>query len=79
MGEDARGRLSAQPFSFLITKDGAVRVDWGGRTVRVIAGEAGRRLARELESADAHGRQQLLARATGNFRHSNERARRSGQ
>ena len=54
-----------------------MRISWQGREVRVVAGEPGRRLARALAEAEPQERQHLLARATGNFRHGNERAGRA--
>jgi hypothetical protein len=72
-GRDARGRLGEEPFAFRTTKEGTVRISWQGRDVRVVAGEPGWRLARALADAAPRERQHLLARATGNFRHGNER------
>jgi hypothetical protein len=60
------------PFSYRLTKGGGVRVSRGGRTVAVVSGERARKLAARLRSADADGIQQLLARATGNYRRGNE-------
>jgi hypothetical protein len=60
------------PFVYRITKGGEVRVSRAGRTVAVVAGERARKLAARLRSADGHGTQQLLARATGNYRRGNE-------
>jgi hypothetical protein len=74
---DARGRLREEPFAFVATKEGAVRISCRGRNVVVVAGEPGRRLAARLAGADPGERQQLLARATGNFRRGNERAGRA--
>jgi hypothetical protein len=61
------------PFAYRVTKDGRVRIDRGGRTVIVVAGQDASALASKLASADADGVQQLLARVTGNYRRGNER------
>lgn len=65
--------LAEDPFSYRVTKDGRVFIDRGGRTVTVIAGGAANALAAKLGTADPSGIQQLLARATGNYRRGNER------
>jgi hypothetical protein len=72
--DPGRDRLNADPFSYRVTKDGRVRVDRGGRTVTTVAGDDAVRLARKLGSASADGVQDLLARATGNYRRGNERS-----
>ena len=71
---DARGRLDENPFSHRTTKTGQVLVSRGGRQVAVVAGEKGRRLLARLGgAAGEEERQLLLAKATGNYRHGNER------
>lgn len=74
---DQRGRLDAEPFAYTATKDGQVRISYDGRMVTTVAGDQGLRLARRLERAQADGQpaqvQLLLAKATGNFKHGNER------
>jgi hypothetical protein len=61
-------------FTFRLTKDERVLIEWQGRVVTVIAGADGARLATRLAQADAPTQQALLARATGNFKRGNERA-----
>ena len=63
----------ADPFGFRVTSDGTVRVQRRGRTVKVLAGSAGVKLAAALEEADDETVQALLQRATGQFRRGNER------
>jgi hypothetical protein len=58
-----------------VTADGRVLVYRGGVQVAVIAGRAAARLVAALAVADHASRQHLLARATGNYRHGNERRR----
>jgi hypothetical protein len=74
MPSDRRGRLSTDPFEHRRTKDGRVLVRRGGVVVATVAGSAAERLLRAIEAADGEqARQQLLARATGNYRRGNER------
>jgi hypothetical protein len=65
--------LADDPFAFRLTKDGRIHIDRGGRTVAVVAGKAAATLASKLEAADPSVAQQLLARASGNYRRGNER------
>lgn len=67
------GALAADPFDWSVTKDGSVRVLRGGRLVAVVGGRRADRLAGALADATPEQAQQLLARATGNYRRGNER------
>lgn len=60
-------------FSYRVTADGRVFITRSSRTVRVVAGESGRRLAAELADADADRRQHFLAAASGNYPRGTER------
>ncbi|MDI2132886.1 hypothetical protein [Yinghuangia seranimata] len=74
MPEDARGRLTTDPFDHRVTKDGRVLVSRGGRVVVTVAGPAADRLVAAIDAAeDDTAVQHLLARATGNYRRGNER------
>ena len=50
-----------------------MRIAHDGRDVVTVAGAAAQRLAAQLDGADDEQVQQLLARATGNFKRGNER------
>jgi hypothetical protein len=69
-GDDA---LAADPYAWQVTAAGAVRVFRGGRLVATVGGRRAARLAAQLHDADDAAAQQLLARATGHYRHGNER------
>jgi hypothetical protein len=71
--------LGDQPFAYAVTKDGRVRVSYGSRVVTTVGGTRGARLAAALAAADEDEVQQLLARATGNFKRGNERLGRPGR
>ena len=64
--------LEDDPFSYRVTKDGRVLVSRGGRLVVTVAGARADRLVAELGESDRLD-QELLARATGNYRRGNER------
>ena len=60
-------------FSYSVTKDGRVRIAFCGRHVVTVAGARAARLSERLAAADGDDEtQQLLARATGNFKRGNE-------
>jgi hypothetical protein len=60
-------------FSWRAGKDGVVRISRAGRVVTALRGEAARRFISRVEAADPEAAQQLMARATGNYRRGNER------
>ncbi|MEO8528655.1 MAG: hypothetical protein ABI435_06225 [Pseudolysinimonas sp.] len=64
--------LYDDPFLYLVTKDDRVLVSRGGHHVVTIAGERAERLIPMLGMDDVRD-QELLARATGNYRRGNER------
>ena len=65
--------FDAEPFDWRVTADSKVLVSRGDRQVVVVAGARGAKLAAQLETADAEQAQQLLARATGNYKRGNEK------
>lgn len=72
MAVDRRGKLAERPFSYRVTRDGAVIMSWGGRVVKTVAGKAAGKLAAQLAAADDDQVQLLLAKATGQFKHGTE-------
>jgi hypothetical protein len=60
-------------FSYQQTKDGKVFISWQGRTVTTLAGNRAATFMARADGLDSEGLQQLMARATGNFKHGNER------
>lgn len=64
--------LDDDPFAYRITKDGRILISRGNRLVVTVAGAQAERLAAALGRDDDED-QQLLARATGNYRRGNER------
>lgn len=61
--------LTEDPFDWRATKNGQVLISRGGRTVTVLRGKSAAALLAKLERADEAAAQQLLARATGHYRH----------
>lgn len=67
--------LDDDPLSYRVPKGGKVLVSRGGRLVVTVAGARAERLADQLGDNGVLD-QELLARATGNYRRGNERRRR---
>jgi hypothetical protein len=65
--------MEPEPFTYRLTKDGRVLVSRGSRLVVTVAEPRASRLAAALATAGDEEAQQLLARATGNYRRGNER------
>lgn len=60
-------------FSYRASKDGKVFISWRGKTVTTLSGPAAQRFLARAAAADEAGLQLLMAKATGNFKHGNER------
>lgn len=73
MPEDARNRFDDDIFEHKVTKDGKVLIWADGRIVTTVAGKNAVKLIARLEGADRREVQHLLARATGHYKHGNER------
>lgn len=70
---DNRGRLDTEPFSFRVSKEGKVFISWQGRQVTILSGKEAEKFTQRMETADEKGRQLIMAKATGNFKHGNEK------
>jgi hypothetical protein len=66
--------LDDEPFSFVARADGSVVIRYHTAPVTLLRGKAAARFMTRITGADAAGAQQLMARATGQFRRGNERA-----
>ncbi len=65
--------LSDEPFSYRATKDGLVLISYHGRVVTTLAGARASQFNHIAESGDAEALQIAMAKATGHFKHANER------
>lgn len=71
---DDRDPLADEPFSYLACADGTIVIRYRSAPVTLLRGKAAARFVTRVEAAaDARAAQQLMARATGNFRRGNER------
>jgi hypothetical protein len=60
-------------FSHRITKDGKVLISWRGKLVMTLKGDRAQKFIGQIEDADDHAAQLIMAKATGNFKRGNER------
>jgi hypothetical protein len=65
--------VDEEEFSYRITKDRRVFIEWRGRTVTVLKGRQAEKLIAGLPRMSPEQEQLALAKATGNFKRGNER------
>ena len=72
-GVAAPDPLADEPFSWLSRADGAIVIRYHEAPVTLLRGRSAERFAARVRTADAAAAQQLMARATGNFKRGSER------
>lgn len=65
--------LAGEPFSYLSRSDGSIVIRYHAAPVTVLRGKTAARFSTRMAGADAIAAQQIMARATGNFKRGNER------
>ncbi len=70
---DKRNRLDEEIFTYRITKDKKVFISFQGRHVTTLAGKSSEKFLSKINLADFKEAQLLMAKATGNFKHGNEK------
>ena len=74
MGEiDKRGVLDGEIFSYRALKDGKVLIYWHKKHITTLAGKAAEKFLTKIEGLEGKDAQLVMAKATGNFKHGNER------
>ena len=63
-----------QPFSFHARADGTIVIQYHAAPVTLLRGKAADRFTDRIANADPAAAQQLMARATGQFKRGNERS-----
>ena len=61
------------PFSYSTRSDGSILISYHTAPVTILRGRSAERFTARIAGTDDAGAQQLMARATGNFKHGNER------
>ena len=65
--------LASEPFSFHTRADGTIVIQYHAAPVTLLRGKAADRFSARIAGADPQAAQQLMARATGQFKRGNER------
>ena len=72
-GVETPDPLASMPFSYATRSDGTIVISYRTAPVTILRGRSAERFATRMADADVPAAQQLMARATGNFKHGNER------
>jgi len=70
---DRRGKLAELPFAYRAAKDGKVIIYWQGKQVTILGEKESKKFLSKAVAADEQAAQLLMAKATGHFKHGNER------
>jgi len=71
---DKRNRLDDEPFSYRVTKNNTVFLDYFGKQIKMLRGKDAEKFLEKIQNAeDKQAVQLILAKATGNFKRGNER------
>ena len=70
---DRRGVLDEEVFTYRVTKDGKVFISSHGKHVTTLAGKRADAFIAKISGADDKDAQLIMAKATGHFKHGNER------
>lgn len=70
---DKRGVLEGDIFDYQVTKDGRVLLYWHNKLVKTLAGKEASRFLARIKGLDGVDAQLVMAKATGHFKHGNER------
>ena len=70
---DKRNKLDEEVFSYRTGKDGKVFLSWRGKEVKILKGSEAATFLSKIEGMGHKNAQLVMAKATGNFKHGNER------
>jgi len=72
---DKRNRLSEEPFTYQITKNGTITINYKGKQIKVVKDKEAERLIARIKAVENNilEVQLLLAKITGNFKRGNEK------
>ena len=74
--KDKHGVLENGIFDYRAAKDGKVFISWHGKQITILSGKTAEKFLAKAETADFMEVQLLMAKATGNFKHGNEKGNR---
>jgi hypothetical protein len=71
---DKRKRLEKEVFTYRVTKNNSVFIDYNGRQVTTLKGKEAEKILNKINQAPSdHEVQLILAKVTGNFKRGNEK------
>lgn len=70
---DRRGKLDDDIFTYKITKDRKAFISWHGKQVMTLSGRKAEEFITDIEAAHGKEAQLIMAKATGHFKHGNEK------
>ncbi|MFD1356995.1 hypothetical protein ACFQ4X_03715 [Fictibacillus halophilus] len=71
---DKRKRLEEEVFTYRVTKNNMVFIDYHGKQVTTLKGKEAEKIIKRIEQAATdHEVQLILAKVTGNFKRGNEK------
>ena len=71
---DKRKRLDEAPFSYRVSKDGTIFIEYYGKQVKILKGKDAEKFIRKMDVSENEQEVQLImAKITGNFKRGNER------
>lgn len=70
---DQRGRLEEDVFTYRQTKDQKIFLYWEGRQIKTLAGKEAIQFIKRIEGLEGVEAQLVMAKATGHFKHGNEK------
>ena len=71
---DKRNVLDDEVFTYQVSKDEKVFIFWHNKQVKILNGKKARRFIDKIADLNHKEAQLVMAKATGNFKHGNERA-----
>ena len=70
---DKRGILEEDVFTYRITKDKKVFISWYRKQVTILCGRKAEAFISDIENVNGKDAQLIMAKATGHFKHGNEK------
>ena len=68
-----RATLDDEVFTYRITKDKKVFISWHGKQVTTLSGSKAEDFISDISDAEGKEAQLIMAKATGHFKHGNEK------
>ena len=70
---DKRKLLDEEPFSYRINKDKKVFIYWNNKEIVILGSKKSEEFLSKIQNATIKEAQLIMAKATGNFKHGNEK------